>query len=414
MDAARLERDVCEQMEAGKVPGLALAIFDDREMRYAKGFGVTSLDEGGVPVTPHTLFRIGSTTKPLTGTAVMRLVERGLLDLDRPIAAYVPELLITLPTSARITMRMLLSHSAGLAHSEALCIAEPGRVFSYSNPSLDLASYVAEAVSGTAYLELMRELLFAPLGMHRTTFDPLVALTYPVALGHELLADGSVRAEHRFAENTAQYPSAFALSTVLDLAAFGQLHLAGGAFAGAQLLSSETVAEMQQRQVEFYTPAGDGYGLAFVTERYKGLRRVKHGGMIGSYGSLFVLAPERRLGFAALYNLTDLLSLNDLEAYLFDTLLTPPDDAPALTPFEPDRSRWEQYVGAYRNGEQAAHVAIEGTSLSIRLGDTSLPLVAYRQECYANQEHGLSVGFVAEPAGPVRYLVVDGELYVRA
>lgn len=89
-------------------------------MRYAKGFGVTSLDEGGIPVTSNTLFRIGSTTKPLTGTVVMRLVERGLLDLELPIAAYVPELLTTLPTSARITLRMLLSHSTGLAHSKEL------------------------------------------------------------------------------------------------------------------------------------------------------------------------------------------------------------------------------------------------------------------------------------------------------
>jgi hypothetical protein len=89
-------------------------------------------------------------------------------------------------------------------------------------------------------------------------------------------------------------------------------------------------------------------------------------------------------------------------------LIAPPDNAPAPAPIEPDPSRWERYVGAYRNGEQMAHIAIDGTNLSIRLGDTSLPLVAYRQDCYTNQEHGLNVGFVAEPAVPTRYLVVGG------
>ncbi len=83
-------------MQAGHVPGLALAAVQDGEIVYARGFGVASV-ETGQPVTPDTLFRIGSITKSMTATAVMRLVEAGKLDLDRPVREYVPRLTFSDP-----------------------------------------------------------------------------------------------------------------------------------------------------------------------------------------------------------------------------------------------------------------------------------------------------------------------------
>lgn len=88
--------ELAEQIEAGmkkaRVPGFALAIVQEQEIIYAKGFGLTAIDgdEAGLPVTPQTLFRIGSVRKSLTGTAVMRLVDSGQLNLDQPIRTYIP------------------------------------------------------------------------------------------------------------------------------------------------------------------------------------------------------------------------------------------------------------------------------------------------------------------------------------
>src|SRR6266700_3805821 len=90
-----LERAIQERMHAQLVPGLALAIVQDQQIVYARGFGTTSVEDGGAAVTPQTLFRIGSTSKPLTGTAIMRLVEEGKLDLDCPVNAYVDRLPLT-------------------------------------------------------------------------------------------------------------------------------------------------------------------------------------------------------------------------------------------------------------------------------------------------------------------------------
>jgi CubicO group peptidase (beta-lactamase class C family) len=75
-------------MGQAHVPAVALAVVNEQEILYARGYGLTSVEEGGVPVSPRTLFRIGSATKPLVGTAVMRLVESSQLDLDQPLKAY--------------------------------------------------------------------------------------------------------------------------------------------------------------------------------------------------------------------------------------------------------------------------------------------------------------------------------------
>ncbi len=100
-----------EAMEETSTPGVAVAMLHDGE-EQAAGFGVTSV-ENPLDVTPDTLFQIGSITKTFTGTAVMRLVEQGLLDLDAPVRTYLPGLeLGDADVAARATMRHLLTHTA--------------------------------------------------------------------------------------------------------------------------------------------------------------------------------------------------------------------------------------------------------------------------------------------------------------
>ena len=90
LDVVSLESQVERAIAHARIPGLALAVVQRGRVVYARGFGVTCVEPHGQPVTPETLFRIGSVTKPLTGSVVMRLVDRGKLDLDAPVRAYVP------------------------------------------------------------------------------------------------------------------------------------------------------------------------------------------------------------------------------------------------------------------------------------------------------------------------------------
>ncbi|HZR44521.1 MAG TPA: serine hydrolase, partial [Ktedonobacteraceae bacterium] len=99
-------------------------------------------------------------------------------------------------------------------------VALPGKVHSYSNPGLILVGYVAQVVSGKAFAVMMSEEVFGPLNMQRTTFDPVVALTYPMAQTHRRPDGKTLQVWHRFFDNSGHAPSGYAFSTVLDLANF--------------------------------------------------------------------------------------------------------------------------------------------------------------------------------------------------
>jgi CubicO group peptidase (beta-lactamase class C family) len=126
MNYYQLDECIEEHMKQATVPAVALAVVNKEEILYARGFGLTSVEEGGAPVSPRTLFRIGSVTKPLVGTAVMRLVENGHLDLDQPLNEYIKWLRFSEPQAEeRITLRMLLSHTSGLPADSHSGFGEP-------------------------------------------------------------------------------------------------------------------------------------------------------------------------------------------------------------------------------------------------------------------------------------------------
>jgi CubicO group peptidase (beta-lactamase class C family) len=240
LDVAALESQAEGVIARERIPGLALAVVRHGRTVYARGFGLTCTEPHGRPVTPDTLFRIGSVTKPLTGTVVMRLVDEGKLALDTPVRDYVPWFKTSDAKATRtITPRLLLSHTSGLPHDhkptgprgdDALerrireevprypLVAPPGTKFSYSNTGIHVLAFLIETLTGKPYVDAMRDLLFEPLGMRHTTFLPSVALTYPAALGHQLTRKGQLEVEHHYAENVANYASGQAISTVLDLA----------------------------------------------------------------------------------------------------------------------------------------------------------------------------------------------------
>jgi CubicO group peptidase (beta-lactamase class C family) len=360
---ARIDRELAE----ARVPGFAIALLRGGEVVYARGFGVTATDDGGRAVTPATLFRVGSVTKAMTGTAVMRLVADGKLALDTPVREYVPWFRLSdAAATEAVTLRMLLSHTAGLPHDHkpygprdaaALerrvreevpaypLVAPPGARWSYSNTGIHVAAFVAESVTGKTFPELMRELLFEPLGMARTTFDPTVAMTYPLAQSHDLGEDGQLSVRRRYADNAANYASGQAISTVLDLARFAQLHLRRG----EGLLPAELVEEMHRphasrpapgasshppaldravagappRGAEPAPPPASGaYGLTFAIGERNGARRVGHGGGITEFGASFDMAPDRGAAVITLRNrLAPELAVGRLVDDLFGELL---------------------------------------------------------------------------------------------
>jgi CubicO group peptidase (beta-lactamase class C family) len=315
LDVAGLDRWLTEQLRSANAPGLAVAALRDRELCYARGFGLTRADGPGTAVTPDTLFHIASTTKPLTGTAIMRLVERGTLELDRPVREYVPGLRLGRDDAgADITLRMLLSHTSGLpggrydpvgpGDAGALgrwarrslpryrLLARPGARYAYGNAAINFAGYVAEVSAEKPFAELLQQLLFDPLGMRRTTFDPAAALAHPLARGHYDDDTGAPAVAPDLPVNAARAPAAFAFSTALDLAAFATVHLSEGRLQGRPFLRPDSVREMHAPHVATGQDGTDGYGLTFGTDTYKGVRVVEHDGEGGWSTSQLLLAPD--------------------------------------------------------------------------------------------------------------------------
>ncbi len=441
LDFSRLEELIQREMAAAIVPGLALAIVRGDEVVYARGFGVKEKGGTACPVTPETVFRIGSVTKPMTGTMILRLVEAGILDLDAPITDAVPWLTVGEPNvAAQITLRMLLSHTAGLPTllhytpspgvntledyariviPRLKLVVPPGTAYAYSNPGINLAGYIAEAVTQTPYGDLMREWVFEPLAMRHTTFDPLMAMTYPLSQSFVLDAKAQPYVKRPFIDNPAEYPCGFAMSTALDLANFAQLHLNKGSFKGEQILRPATIDAMHAPHAPLMTPDERAYGLTVRTRTYKGVRLVGHNGGIAKYGAVWLLAPDEQIGVVMLFNRAPGFwgAADAISSHVLDRLLDLSESVPLTPIVAPDRSPWRAYEGSYLgSGAGLAVIAAADDCLMLTLNGEAIPLDRVSGDCYSGRKPGggsVSVGFLPGAADQTKYLMMDGMLCAR-
>jgi CubicO group peptidase (beta-lactamase class C family) len=437
LDKVALSTQVKTLLNTYKIPGMAIAVVHKGEVVYAQGFGITNAEEGGAPVTAQTLFRIGSVTKPLTGTALMRLVEMGKLDLGVPISQYLPGFQLSAPGAVdQISLRMLLSHSSGLSSaanafgsrdSEALAntvrdviahldfVAAPGSVYAYSNQGVILAAHIGAVVYGKPYGQMMQDLLFRPLQMNRTTFDPNQAMTYPLALAHHEDKEGNLRVTRPFVDHAGYHPAGFAMTTVLDLARFALLHLNRGRNGQQQLLTEQSIATMQAEQISKYTVDQQGAGLTFFRSTHRGRQMIDHGGGIGNYHASFNMFPAE--GAAVMILASRVAPPKVVHGYLIDYILTAmldPAAAPNPAPNLPaDRSRWPNFIGTYVNRLSGlATVAESHGQLTLTYQGETSPLHRCRPDVYFTvdqQSHVRhSVGF---PPNPAHLMINGGSLF---
>ena len=297
-----------------EVPGLAAAVVADGEVAFARGYGWADI-EGRRPVTAATPFRVASLTKPLAAVVVLRLVEQGRLDLDRPFADYVagydrgcqlftsPEVLAQEPVLGplvadwrcaaerdRLTVRRYLTHTAQ---------GEPGAAFRYNGFLYGQLFRVAEGAAGRAYPDLLRDSLFVPLGMDRTlpsqADSTRPAVLAALALPYRTDAGQPERAD--WPRPLDANAGAGVVSTVLDLARFDAA------------LDSGAVLGPAAREAAF-TPARSSatgerlpYGLGWFVQDHGGERLVWHyGWQPGAYSGLWLRVPERGLTLILLAN----------------------------------------------------------------------------------------------------------------
>jgi CubicO group peptidase (beta-lactamase class C family) len=190
------------------VPGLALGIVKDGKVVFAKGYGVRDLATKA-PVDERTIFPIGSATKGMSAAVLAVLVDKGLIEWDRPVKDYLPEFRLSDPASTeKVTIRDLIGMRSGLPEQVSTMAwfpfgndyeeiasmsgifplaAAPGKAYAYDNMTHYIAARVAEKVTGKPYARLVDEYLFKPMGMSsssafRTDFgtNPAIATGYDI------------------------------------------------------------------------------------------------------------------------------------------------------------------------------------------------------------------------------------------
>jgi CubicO group peptidase (beta-lactamase class C family) len=333
--------------------GTAVTIIKNNEVVYSKGFGKASV-ETNLEVTPTTLFSLGSVSKIICATLVMRLVEEGRLELDTPIITYLPDLKFSNQNLGnKITLRHVLSHTTGLPASgktrgprypEALgefvheqipyysFLAEPGKVFLYSNTVFCIAGHVAEAVTGKYYDALIQEYVLDPLGMTSVSFDPAIYATYPLALPHTKEENQPFQVLHRLSYNQSGNPSAFAYGHVLDLARLATMFLNKGHYEGKLFLNPLSIQEMYKPEGKYHTlgqthpidNTNRDYGLGFWSGIYKDKHFVGHDGRDSTYVTAFHLFPHDNAALLLMTNYANEDALAELLVTLYDYVLDLP------------------------------------------------------------------------------------------
>jgi CubicO group peptidase (beta-lactamase class C family) len=322
MDAA-LQESVIRARRERDVPGVSVGVFVDGVEHYAYD-GVTSVRDP-LPVDEDTLFQFGSTGKTYTATAMMRLVERGDIELDKPVREYLPEFELADEEAAHtVTILNLLNHTAGwegdlsdntgegddaLERYVSLMrnlrqVYPPGAAVSYNNASLSVAGRILERITGTTYEQAVKDLVLEPLGLQDTLFFMTEIMMRRFAVGHSREDDGTIKPAKVWAMPRGGAPAGGMSATARDQIAWARFHLGDGtAPDGTRLLSAETIGQMQQPTVSVPGSAiGDHIGISWLLRDIGDTRLVAHGGTtVGQY-SEFVMAPSQQFAVIAMTN----------------------------------------------------------------------------------------------------------------
>ena len=329
LDTAVLQRDlagvVSEEMARRHLVGAVVVVVDREGVILAEGYGLADLEQQ-TPVRPeYTTFRAASVSKLLTTTAVMQLVERGSIDLDRELAAYIQGLELPHRDGRSITPRHLLTHSAGLSEgfigSQARTRAEwlslhdylarglpaqfapAGEIISYANYDIGLAGLLVESVSGLPFQDVVSREILQPLGMSRSSFGMEPAVLDGIAQGYVFVSGSQRRIPVDFRNNRA---SGGLVTSGLDMARFLRVFLNGGEVDGARILRPETTTAMLTRQFSQH-PGMKGIGFGFWELEIDGRSYWGHDGDVVGWNARALLIPDRGLGLFMAYTGTDTL-----------------------------------------------------------------------------------------------------------
>jgi CubicO group peptidase (beta-lactamase class C family) len=373
IDSVGLERLVDSAMAAGmardSIPGAGFILVQAGRVVLAKGYGKADVAAGLAWDPEITVFPIASVTKVFTATAVMQLVERGAIDLNADVNRYLTSVRVPPTYPEPVTTARLLSHTAGFDElpgrqvrsagelvplsrflsRRLVRIHPPGAVTSYSTYGMALAGLLVEDVSGISYERYLRQHIWEPLAMTRTSMTP-TSTGRPevngasVAVAYEKDDDGLQAVPYEIYQTP---PSSSILSTVADMGHFLMAHLQNGRY-GTHRILNDTTASRMHRQYATLHPRLPGWTLGFQVNDLNSRYLIEHGGDIGGFSSLLTMLPHEGVGSFVVHHLEGGNLRFDLRQLILDRYF--PNSRPPEVP-RPDSSaapRLRRLAGTYR------------------------------------------------------------------
>lgn len=347
-----LDEFVTQAMKDWKVPGLAIAVVQGDKVILAKGFGYRNMEQQ-VPVTPNTLFAIGSITKSFTVTTLGMEMDEGKVEWDKPVRNFLPTFNLYEPIlTEQVTIRDLITHRTGLPRHDLVWYSsdfsregllgrlqylEPSKPlrtrFQYNNLMFMTAGYIAGQLNGTSWEDAVTQCIFKPLEMTGTNFSEAETqknsdFAEPYRKGSDLKAElKRIPFDAQCPDRCAMGPAGEINSNVADMGKYLLFQMNHGKVAGKQLLSENNSVQMQTPQMVIqgapaYKETGESsYGMGFFLSTYRGHKEVEHGGNIDGFSAEFAFLPGDRIGVVVLTNLDGNPLPSIVARNVFDRLL---------------------------------------------------------------------------------------------
>ena len=417
------------EMASQHIPGAAFVFVQNGRVVLERSFGMADIEHNRA-VDTHTIWRIGSISKVFTATAVMQLVDRGQVELDAAVDRYVRRVTIPHTYPDSITVRHLLTHTAGFdeirpgtqaatedgilpladfLRDKLVRVRPPGRVIAYSTYGITLAGELVEDVSGVPFETYMQQNIWAPLGMEHTCITVPQAWAGHVARGYEVDGDSAVAQAWEWYHTT---PASSINATVSDMARFMMAHLGGGVMGKARILSEHAEAEMQRQQITM-DPDLPGYALGFSEDFVGGLRVIEHGGNVAGFSAQMVLIPDANAGFFVVNHLEGSRLRDNLRWTLLPRFFARARERKTVPPLPaPASVRAERFAGRYAplTSCWSCNPVRVGSLLPVTANDDGTlafaggRFVAVDSLRFVNDRGSGYIAFRADSAGAIQYL----------
>lgn len=314
-----IRKIINDKIEKGEIPSISIAVAEKGKIIWMESFGWAD-KENKIKASPNTFYSIGSISKPIIATGIMKLYEQGKINLDENIDTYLNpvKLKYYIKDSIQVTCRHLLSHTSGLPmyfnnyydddttnippivqviKRYGMIINQPSTRYAYANLGYGILGYIISKISHNDLEGYMNEEIFTPLGMIRTTLNISPKTKKKLAKRYD--SEGNLM-PFSFCDT----PGAGNVnSTVYDLIQFGMFHLKDNLENQKKILSDSTILFMQSKQYPDNTNNRNNCSLGwFLNDKDYKYKMIYHAGGMDGAGAMIKLIPSKDITVAAIMN----------------------------------------------------------------------------------------------------------------